>query len=429
MAPEAELATGRPPVTADSTIRVHPLSMRQDRDSWIIGRADTGDFIQVPDVAHRILLLLDDRRTVQQVTDALGGDGGEPVDVAGFVEDLADLGFIDAIGAHPLPQPDPPPPSLAWLKPGHTGWLLHPVTALAASAVVAAGIGCLAAHPALAPTYRSLVWSRWAGLVLAGNLAIAWSLIFLHELSHLATARAAGVPARLSLGTRLQFLAAQTDVTGVWAARRRVRLTVFLAGIVMNLVVASLGLIILTAAGPSIPAEASRIAEATILLSVLGLPIELFVFMRTDVYFVLQDLTGCLSLYSDGTGYVRYLIRRAGHRAGLRVGQPADPSLDLDARERRAVRLYSLVLTFGTAACLAIAVTTELPATFLLFDRAFRDLAVSPSAAGLANGGATCLAAGGMLALWGRAWWRRHGQRLRGLLRAPRRQPEGGDAP
>ena len=418
-APDAEPATGRPPVAADSTVRAHPLSMRKDRDSWIIGRADTGDFIQVPDVAHRILRLLDDRWTVQEVTDALTSDRGEPVDVAGFVEDLADLGFIDAIGAHPLPQPDPPPPSLVWLKPGHTRWLLHPVTAVAASAVIAAGIGCLAAHPALAPTYRSLVWSRWGGLVLAGDLIIAWTLIFLHELSHLATARAAGVPARFSLGTRLQFLAAQTDVTGVWTAPRRVRLTVYLAGIVLNLVVASLGLIILTAAGSGMPAAASRIAGATILLSVLGLPIELFVFMRTDVYFVLQDLSGCLSLYSDGSDYVRYLIRRCGHRAGLRAGKPADPSLGLDGHERRAVRLYSIVLAVGTAACLAVAVTTELPATFLLFAGAFRELAGSLSAARLANGVATCAAVGGMLALWGRAWWQRHGQRLRRLLRAP----------
>ncbi len=53
--------------------------------------------------------------------------------------------------------------------------------------------------------------------MIAVDAAIGWVLIALHELGHLATARAAGAPARISLGTRLQFLVAQTDVSGVWA--------------------------------------------------------------------------------------------------------------------------------------------------------------------------------------------------------------------
>jgi hypothetical protein len=427
-AAEPELVAGRPPVTVDSKIRMHSLSMRSDRSWWVIGRADTGEFIQVPEVAHRILLLLGKQVTVQEISDTIRDDGGDPVDVAEFVNDLADLGFVEAIDDHPLPQPDPPQPSLRWLKASHTRWLLHPGTAAAAFAIIAAAIGCLAARPALAPTYHSLVWSRWGGLVVTANLVIAWTMIFLHELAHLATARAAGVPARLSLGTRLQFLAAQTDVTGVWGKPRRIRLTVYLAGIVLNLVIASLGLITLAIAGNGMPATAGRITSAIILLSVLDLPVELCVFMRTDVYFVLQDLTGCLSLYADGTHHLRYLVRRAGYLVGLRADKPADPSLRLAGRERRAVRLYSVVLPVGTAACLAVAVTIELPAAFLLLARALADLVGSLSPARVGNGVAVIVTAGGILFLWARAWWRRHGQRLLRLLYARRCQPEGGDA-
>jgi putative peptide zinc metalloprotease protein len=180
---------------------------------------------------------------------------------------LADLDFIDAIDHHLLPEPDPRPPSLQWQKPRHARWTLHPATAVAASMIIVVGIGCLAARPDLVPTYRSLVWSHWSGIVLAGDMVIAWVLIFLHEFSRLATARGAGVPARLSLGTRLQFLTAQTDVTGVWTQQRRIRLTVYLAGIVVDLVTAGLGLTVLVSAGSAMPAIASRIIEATILLA------------------------------------------------------------------------------------------------------------------------------------------------------------------
>ena len=42
------------------------------------------------------------------------------------------------------------------------------------------------------------------GLVLAVNAAIAWTVILIHDFAHLATARAEGAPARITLGTRLQ---------------------------------------------------------------------------------------------------------------------------------------------------------------------------------------------------------------------------------
>jgi hypothetical protein len=44
-----------------------------------------------------------------------------------------------------------------------------------------------------------------------------------HELAHLAAARSLGVPARIGLSTRLFYLVAQTDVSGIWAAPRRAR--------------------------------------------------------------------------------------------------------------------------------------------------------------------------------------------------------------
>lgn len=108
----------------------------------------------------------------------------------------------------------------------------------------------LAMHPALLPGYRVLVWSPRVGLVLAVNVAIAWLITALHELGHLATARAAGAPARMTLSTRLQFLVAQTDVSGVWAAPRRTRMTVYLAGIAVQVGVAGCCLLVLGAADP-----------------------------------------------------------------------------------------------------------------------------------------------------------------------------------
>ncbi|MCZ0999049.1 hypothetical protein O1M63_14515 [Streptomyces mirabilis] len=91
--------------------------------------------------------------------------------------------------------------------------------------------------------------------------------------------------------------------------------------------------------------------------------------MRTDLYFVLQDVTRCRDLYGDGVAYTKYAARRA-----LRRTTAPDPSLELPAHERRAVRAYSVVLVVGTTLCLAFLATVTLPADITLFARAVAHL-------------------------------------------------------
>ncbi|MDG4819881.1 hypothetical protein O7628_30730 [Micromonospora sp. WMMD956] len=119
---------------------------------------------------------------------------------------------------------------------------------------------------------------------------------------------------------------------------------------------------------------------------------QFLVFMRTDVYFVLQDVAGARNLYADGAAYARWWLRRAARRPGR------DPSLALPARERRAVRWYALLLVVGTAACLTAAAAVAVAVL------------------------------GGSWAVWCWAWWRRHGRRLRTLRRARRAVPVAGPA-
>jgi hypothetical protein len=131
------------------------------------------------------------------------------------------------------------------------------------------------------------------------------------------------------------------------------------------------------------------------------------VFMRTDLYFVLQDLTRCRDLYGDGVAYTKYAARRT-----LRRTTAPDPSLELPAHERRAVRVYSVVLVVGTTLCLAFLATVTLPADITLFARAVAHLGPGHSPAGRLDATAVVVALGGVHVLWARTWWRdRRGRR------------------
>ena len=78
-----------------------------------------------------------------------------------------------------------------------------------------------------------------------------------HELAHLATARARGVHARIGLGTRLQILVAQTTVSGLWGCPRSVRLRVYLAGVVSDLTIISAGYLVTALYAPHVDTVAA----------------------------------------------------------------------------------------------------------------------------------------------------------------------------
>ncbi|WP_328782728.1 hypothetical protein OHQ89_33355 [Streptomyces canus] len=386
-------------------VRLHALDSRPDGDEWIVGRRATGRFVALPEVGKQALDLLGQGLPPDEVGERLRARTGDDVDVPDFVEALLGLGFVAEVDGRVIDQEPPPTPTLAWIRPRHVRWLLSPAVPVAVVLLIAV---TLLTRPPVPLDHRTLLWSAHGSAVIALGAAVGWGLLLLHEFAHLVTARATGVAGRMRLGTRLQFLVMQTDISGIELAPRRHRLTAYLAGIATNLTAASLAAL---AAGVT-TGTPRRVLAAVALLALLPLPFQLMVFMRTDLYFVLQDLARCRDLFGDGVAYTRYRARRLLRRRGRRTDD-RDPSLGLPAHERRAVRVYSVVLVVGTALCLAFFAAVTLPADLTLFARAVVKSGTGQSAWDRLDGIAVVVALGGLHALWLRTWWRGRGLRRR----------------
>ncbi|WP_329227896.1 hypothetical protein [Streptomyces canus] len=386
-------------------VRLHALDSRPDGDEWIVGRRATGRFVALPEVGKLALDLLGQGLAPDEVGERLRARTGDDVDVPDFVEALLGLGFVAEVDGRVIDQEPPPKPTLAWIRPRHVRWLLSPAVPVAVVLLIAV---TLLTRPPVPLGHRTLLWSAHGSAVIALGAAVGWGLLLLHECAHLLTARATGVAGRMRLGTRLQFLVMQTDISGIELAPRRHRLTAYLAGIATNLTAASLAAL---AAGVT-TGTPRRVLAAVALLALLPLPFQLMVFMRTDLYFVLQDLTRCRDLFGDGAAYTKYRARRLLRRRGRRTDD-RDPSLGLPAHERRAVRVYSVVLVVGTALCLAFFAAVALPADLTLFARAVVKSGTGQSAGDRLDGIAVVVTLGGLHALWLRTWWRGRGLRRR----------------
>ncbi|MEV0172201.1 site-2 protease family protein [Streptomyces sp. NPDC050803] len=390
-----------------SRVQLHGLTWREDGAEWIVGRPESRTFVAMPEAGITAIRLLDQGLSVAEAEKRLLAETGEELDLAEFVHDLMDLGFVARAEGRPVESGPVRPPTLPRLRPEHVRFLLSPLLPLLPAVLVAGALVALVLRPDLVPTYRSMLWSERGSVVIVSGAVVGWSIVLLHELAHLAVARAAGVPGRIGFGTRLQFLVAQTDISGIELAPRRHRLTAYLAGIGVNLCVGATAFLLLTVTAPG--SAPHRLLAATVLWAVLPLTFQLMMFMRTDVYFVLQDLTGCRDLYGDGRAYARHLAARLLRR---HTGA-ADPSLALPPTERRAVRIYSLILVVGTTLCLAALAAYTVPAELRLVATAVGDLRTAPTGLDLADALLTLASLATVHALWFTTRWRNRQSRRR----------------
>jgi putative peptide zinc metalloprotease protein len=389
-------------------VRLHPLGIRRDDDEWIIGRVETGDFVSVPHEGMRAIQLLQQGLSVEAAEERLREETGLALDVRDFVSALAEARLVAAVDGVEQDSPEPARQSLSWLRPAHVRWTLHPALHIAVGILALCALAVLIVRPETMPGWRSLLWSEHNSLILLVEVATGLTLVTLHELGHLFTARAAGVPGRITFGTRLQFLVMQTDVSAVWLAERRVRYTVYLAGMAVDVIICSICILLIATSGPGV-------LLSVILLTEIGaLSVQLLVFMRTDVYFLVQDITRCRNMYGDAAAYLRYLLAAATGR------KRPDPLAEMKQGERRSLRVYTLFMVVGTAVCVAFAIVVTVPLTVALLTRAAESVARPQDLLAVLDGVVTLVVVGGSQALWARLWWRRHGARVRRAVRRMR---------
>ncbi|MGW5090580.1 hypothetical protein [Streptomyces coelicoflavus] len=389
-------------------VSFHELEFRPDRDEWIVGRQGTDEIVALPGIGMDAIRLLSAGRTVEETRSSLRASTGRDVDVRAFVERLASAGLVASIGERRFPVA-PAAVSFPRVRPHHVRLLLNPVLHAVLLLVPVAGLAVALTRPGTFPSWDSFLWTEYGTFTVLVQCVIGWCLIALHEAAHLLTARATGVRGRIRLGTRLQFLVAQTEVSGIWLKGRRARLTVYLSGIVLDAVIWG-GCLLARAWGADF--VLLPVVVATLFLALAN---QCLVFMRTDLYFVVQDLTGCRNLFTDTTRYLR-------HVAALPFGRRAPhPLRSLPARERRFVKGYAVAVAVGSVVCLAIGLRVLTEVTWPLLRRSLVHMVDGSDWWLRLDALATVLVLCGMQTLWARLWWKRHGDRVGRAGRAARR--------
>ncbi len=330
------------------------LTVVQDgEDDFVIGNGSS--FVNVPEVGAELIKLLDGSRSIAQAGHVLGERLGTEVDALDFVQTVSDMAILD--------RPPVQHTQFEHLRPKHVSWLFSWPSYCVVALLVASALITFLAHPDYFPTYSAILWTHSVSISMVTFLIVTWASVFLHEMSHVAAARSLNIPARISIGTRLQFLVAQTDVTHVWELKRQQRYRVYLAGLFTDIAIFGLAGSLM---GLLHQVVIVRFLRVLLLIKLSQIAWQFLFFMRTDIYYAVANFLGKKNLLDDATNYLR---RRSSRR-------PRTTETD------HATRVYAWFVVIGRVGGFAFLGGYTIPLTWTLVSHCIGILRSGPAGFG-----------------------------------------------
>ncbi len=237
--------------------------------------------------------------------------------------------------AVPVAKKRQSPSGFTWLPAGVGRFFFNPITTKFYIAIFCINLLLIIMNPQLLPAYQDLFLFDVMTFNMLLYMGISLLLIIMHEFGHILAVRSHDLPAALEVGRRLVFVVFQTDLTCAWQLAPEQRNKLYLAGICFEQVIVLIAFVIQLAVG-----------EQTLISGVLALVVlDIFIktiyqccfYMKTDMYYLCENMTGSYNLMENGKQYLRKWIPFIKQ----------DSTTETFAGEAKTVRLYALFYSIG----------------------------------------------------------------------------------
>jgi len=280
--------------------RYAALTVVREGDGYVLGSPAAEDFVAVPEIGGQVVLWLQDGVTPEDCADRAAEFAGEPVDVAGFIDGLAEAGLLAPDDTAQLAEWKRTAGRLLFGRAGLTVQCLLTLTAAVA----------LIGFPRVRPGYQDAITTGIPLITIISVAGLGIALGLAHEFAHVLAAWAAGVPSRVSISRRMITIVYQTDLTRLWSVPRRSRIVPLLAGLLSDgATIGVLAVVELTL--PAGPASVAHLIRAGVLLNISAIAFQFLIFLRTDVYALFVLATGSKHLWATKGAIARQAIGRA----------------------------------------------------------------------------------------------------------------------
>ena len=342
-------------INQTSIIQCVPYEIYRNSKMTIIEHSETGEYFEVNEIALRTLEKLSHDKSIVTVSDEIKEEFPEEamINVASFVEDLIEMNLVLSVDGFNIPSPQKShhPDNFKWIPPRIGKFFFNKITIKLYFLIIGLNIGLLIYKPSLFPIINDVFLFDSMLLNVISLMIITMFLVLAHEFGHILSIRAHNFPTNLEMGSRLFFIVFETDMTHAWRLEPKERNTLFLSGIYID------SLLLLVALIPQIILQPGSFIIDLCAFIALDIMIRILyqfgVYMKTDLYFVLETLTGVYNLMDRGRCWLKS-IKKAVSKAPFSL-----------PKEQPTVKWYASFYVIGIGLTFSILVSYVIPTLVL----------------------------------------------------------------
>jgi putative peptide zinc metalloprotease protein len=336
-------------INGNSLITIHEFSSLIVGEYVNVGRNDSDKFIKIPKVGLEFIKILDGK-TISETEEIFIKKYNLDIDGIKFVEELIKAELIKSINGVQIPC-SKVISSLSFLNSRNIGWLKSNIT----YGIIVCSIFLLAFLSYKEGLFSLLSWRNFfvSELYAVSGIFIIITqviLLFVHESAHLLVARSFDVSSRISIGFRAHFLVLQTTATGLWTVNKWGRIKFYLIGILSDLFIFFVSIYISGIVINSFLRDLLLLICINIILKIMW---QFQVYLRTDIYFLLQEFAG-VNLYHRSLKWLKnklISIIKLKH---------------FSSEESILIKIYGTIIFFGIFFSLIFSISIGIPITIEL---------------------------------------------------------------
>jgi hypothetical protein len=357
-------------IDLDSAVPMAPLVYLDEGDQVTVGRPDIDSYAVLPVEGAELVRRLAEGMTPRDAARWFADTFGDEIDIEELLADLSELALVGVL----------PTTAVAPVRLQRLGSAVFSRAALLGYAlIVLAAVLAAVRDSALRPGYPHLFFTPYFAVVELVLFLGQFPLMLLHEAAHVLAGRRLGLRTRVSLGFRFYYFVLETSMDGLVSVPARRRVLPMVAGIGADLVTASL-LTLLAAAvhGPGGEPLIGRLALALAFATLLRIAWQFYFFLRTDLYYLVSLVLGCVDLHGTAMGLLRNVLARLRRRPDLATDESTWHPNDV-----RAGRWYAALVVLGYGFSLVLLVVAVAPTAYHFLTGVFGHLTGSAGAGGV----------------------------------------------
>jgi putative peptide zinc metalloprotease protein len=350
-------------------LKLVPLEIRRDKKNYIVEDLVSGEFYEMPEICIEAIKMIQMDSSLEQIELHLQEKyPEEEVDLLDFAGQLLELELVEEINGLRIESKrgKQHTQGFQWVSPKAGRFFFNKLTMKLYLALFIVSLTLFIVQPHLLPRYKDLFIFNLMVLNIPAWMIITIVLLLIHEFGHILAIRAYGLPTRLEIGHRLFLVVLETDLSSAWKLSSKDRNRLYFAGLCFDTLVLFIALV---GQFSNTSFIFHGVLRFIVLDTFIRVSYQLFVYMKTDLYYVIENSTGCYNLMENTQEFLKGCFK-------LQTKVSATGEAVFDS-ERKTVHWYSIFYLAGVTLTIFLYLFFYIPQLILALKRILPGLQAS----------------------------------------------------